>query len=105
MKSLIAVGSANVKTPLQAAMEADDGSSNSMVTAFTQYYVIAIILWAYKRDSAWTEFRKGLPFEENGLSSSVIQSLLQVQFSLTSARRFFHYVLLFGCLHSLRNKQ
>lgn len=56
MKSLIAAGSANVKTPLQAAMEADDGSSNSMVTAFTHYYVIAIILWAYKRDSAWAEF-------------------------------------------------
>lgn len=50
------MGLANAKTPLQAAMEADDGSSNFMVTAFTQYYVIAIILWPCKRESAWTEF-------------------------------------------------
>lgn len=44
LKPLIAVGSANAKTPLQAPMEAEDSSSNSMVTAFTWYRVIAIIL-------------------------------------------------------------
>lgn len=48
LKSVIALGSATAKTPLQAAMEAEDSSSNSVIRAFTQYCVIAIILWAYR---------------------------------------------------------